>query len=109
LDPSLLGELSESLRGGPLVVVSPETTSLFTKIFNELKAKFISSNEYGLDSYLSVWIRHGTLAGQIRSVFERQHLITRRDATGNRYHRNEYWINRLEIYQWDVEEFDECF
>jgi len=68
----------------------------FASIFGELKQRFISSNEYGLDSSLSQRIRHGTLSGETRSSFEAYHLVTQKDATGE-YVENRYWLNRLSI------------
>jgi hypothetical protein len=110
LDPTILGSVSQKLKGTILIILTRETTALFTKLFNELKAKFISSNEYGLDSYLSVRIRHGTLTGQLRSVFERQHLLTRRDATLEVYHRNDYWLTRLQTFEFGTgDSVDACF
>lgn len=67
----------------------------FTETFKLIRDRFISSNEFGLDSYISMRIRHGTLLGQIRSIFERLNLITKRGATSKQYVPNDYWLNRL--------------
>jgi hypothetical protein len=75
-------------------IATNEKAAIFSDIFLALREDFIASNEYGLDSYLSVRIRHGTLAGQLRRPFELLHLITQRDAR-NVYGDNEYW--RLKI------------
>src|SRR5262249_8674965 len=56
---------------------------MFRDIFKDLTYEFISSNEWGLDSNLSQRIRHGTLSGKIRELFERRNLITLKDAAGN--------------------------
>lgn len=110
LDPTLLGDLKESLKRDALIInLSDEAQALFAKLFNEVKSRLISSNEYGLDSFLSVRIRHGTLAGQLRSVYERQFLLTRREAVGDRYHRNEYWLTHLNADAWNAQALDESF
>ena len=44
---------------------------LFRELFHDLRRAFLFSNEHGLDSYLSVRIRHQTIKGALRSVFER--------------------------------------
>jgi hypothetical protein len=67
----------------------------FAELFTELKSRFISSNEFGLDSYLSVRIRHGTLSAQLRRSFEREKLITQRNATTNEYEPNVHWTDWL--------------
>ena len=66
---------------------------LFKGLFEEVRTRFLWSDEYGLDSALSVQIRHGTLSGQLREPFERAMLITRKDAKGS-YSRNDFWLER---------------
>jgi hypothetical protein len=70
---------------------------LFKENFLELRDTFISSKEYGLDSYLSVRIRHGTLSGELRKPFESENLITQRNVKTNYYDENEYWKRNLNI------------
>lgn len=77
-----------------LIVVTVDQAAHISDLFSDIKSRFISSNEYGLDTYLSVRIRHGTLSGQLRSGFERDHLITRK-GSGDIYERNDVWIERL--------------
>ena len=71
-------------RGVKLLVSLPrnERAAAFNELFWTIRDRFVSSNEHGLDVYLSVGIRHGTLAGQLRSVFEREGLLGRRSAEG---------------------------
>ncbi|MDF9663788.1 hypothetical protein [Bacillus wiedmannii] len=71
-----------------------EKQGLFTAMVLELRDNFVSSNEYGLDSYLSVGIRHGTVSGQLRSPLEANNLITQKDTKTNLYHSNTHWINK---------------
>ncbi len=57
--------------------------------------EFPLSTTHGLDCYLSMRVRHGTLSGQLRSPLEEQHLITQRESGSQEYKPNEYWPNRL--------------
>jgi len=68
---------------------------LFKELFNEIKNAFLFSNKYGLESYLSTRIRHGTLLGQIRSQFQEQRLITKKNKENDKYYENEYWESKL--------------
>ncbi|MGA9656532.1 MAG: hypothetical protein WBP56_24290 [Polyangia bacterium] len=81
----------------PVLVISDATLQQFQDLFDDLRARFISSNEFGLDSYLSVRIRHGTLSGQIRSQFEREALITRKNARTAQYEYNAHWSKPLTL------------
>ncbi len=67
----------------------------FKENFLLIRDRFISSNEFGLDSYISMRIRHGTLLGQIRSIFEKFNLITKKNTHTTQYIENEYWINKI--------------
>jgi len=88
-----------SVENGSRIVVDFRDLAqeTFEELFLELKNRFISSNEFGLDSYLSVRLRHGTLSAQIRRCFERDKLITQRNATTNEYEPNMEWIDRLAL------------
>ena len=94
LDPSRRQLLPQSLASArDVFVVSDESVEMHRKLFEELRNRFISSDEHGLDSYLSVRVRHGTLAGQIRNTFERYHLATRSDSVTGSYEANDYWTS----------------
>ncbi|MDP1800843.1 MAG: hypothetical protein Q8L81_05795 [Bacteroidota bacterium] len=69
----------------------------FKENFLLIRDRFISSNEFGLDSYISMRIRHGTLLGQIRSIYEKFHLITKKNAHTKQYIDNSYWLDKLSI------------
>jgi hypothetical protein len=75
-----LSTVLERIYGDHLVAVnlSSGALSLFRTIFEEVRTRFISGNEYGLDAYLSVRIRHGAFSGEVRGLFESFNLITRR-------------------------------
>ncbi|WP_168566048.1 sensor histidine kinase [Crateriforma spongiae] len=63
---------------------------LFKTLFQEVRHAVLFSNEHGLDSYLSVRIRHQTIKGAIRSVFDQLHLVA--DMERGEYQPNEHWM-----------------
>jgi hypothetical protein len=78
-----------------LTLPQNEKTSVLKNLFSDLRDLFVSSSEYGLDGYLSVRIRHGTLAGQLRSSLEGAHLLTQRERDSTDYRPNTYWPAQL--------------
>jgi len=68
---------------------------LFKTLFQDVKRRFLSSNRFGLDSYLSVRVRHGTIEGHFRREFERAGLVTRRASPGGAYLDNNKWDEYL--------------
>lgn len=82
----------------------------FQEAFLKVRDRFIFDKDHGLDTYLSMRIRHGTLLGQIRSVFETNHLITVRDEIENAYIPNDFWLSRMsELDNEDNEILNEAF
>lgn len=77
-------------QGQARVVLKDMAHALFLQLFDEIRTRFISSNEHGLDSYLSIRIRHGTISGQLRSQFEELNLVTRK-GSDSQYKLNDYW------------------
>lgn len=65
------------------------------ELFFKVRDMFIASNEFGIDTYLSMRIRHGTLLGEIRSVFEDYQLITKKDESSEKYQENRFWIEKM--------------
>lgn len=76
------------------LLVVDEGFALFESVFQDVKALFLSSSQYGLDANLSQRIRHGTLAGALRAPLEDAELVTLKGGDGE-YHRNDHWIVRL--------------
>jgi hypothetical protein len=74
-----------------------EMTSLLETIVVSLRDEFVSSSQHGLDGYLSVRVRHGTLAGQLRGPLEAENLVTLRDAKSGTYKPNTFWPKELRI------------
>lgn len=85
-----------------LMLPSDERWNLFSNMVIEIRDSFVSSKEYGLDGYLSVGIRHGTLSGQLRGKIESEQLITQIDSVEQKYQDNHYWIEKLGIIDKDI-------
>lgn len=66
--------------------------TMLEDIVKRIRDIFVADDKYGLDGYLSVRIRHGTLESQVRSCFERLNLITTKGADGT-YLPNRFWYN----------------
>lgn len=77
-----------------LSIPTDERRQLLYRIIFDIRDSFVSSNKFGLDGYLSVGIRHGTLAGQLRAPLEEQELLTKKDIETGRYQLSKYWENR---------------
>ena len=77
-----------------LAVPDNEAASLFVLLLRKTIREMATNPEHGLDAYLSLRIRHGTLSGHLRGPVEKEHLITRRTTLGD-YLDNEYWLERI--------------
>ncbi len=66
----------------------------FKDMFFKVRDIFIASNEFGIDTYLSMRIRHGTLLGEIRSVFENYQLLTKKVDNSDKYQDNTFWLQK---------------
>jgi hypothetical protein len=82
---------SELDLSGVQEAVSEAQYVVFKELFLDVRDRFISGNDYGIDSYLSVRIRHGTLQGQIRNTFESLNLVSQIDTIAGQYARNAFW------------------
>ncbi|EKD71059.1 MAG: Reticulocyte binding protein [uncultured bacterium] len=56
--------------------------AIFSNIIREIRDSFISNREFGLNNYLSMRIRHGTLKSQLRKPFDANNLISKKDQEG---------------------------
>lgn len=72
-----------------------EKWGTFVKLVKEIRNEFVYSKNYGLNGYLSVNIRHGTLIGHLRRELEREHLITQIDSISETYIPNTYWLEKI--------------
>jgi hypothetical protein len=99
-DTAVIEAIREALKKvspGTLVLSLPENeaTTLFVSMLDKLRNEFLSNPKHGLDCYLSMRVRHGSLAGHLRSPLESNRIITQRDSEDNSYKTNDYWAQRL--------------
>lgn len=78
-----------------LPVPQNETRAILLRMAEEMRDEFVSNSAYGLEGYLSLWIRHGALVEHLRSPVEAEHLITRRVGELGEYQINTYWETRI--------------
>jgi hypothetical protein len=64
-------------------------------LFLEIRDKFLFSNQFGLDYYLSQRIRHGSIINQIRKSFLELNLITSKNTKDGNYTTNRYWLDQV--------------
>jgi hypothetical protein len=69
----------------------------FNEIFEVITEKFLHS-KFGISAYLSTRIRHGVLLGEVRPVFEKNHLIAQFDKNEDKYRVVDYWENKYPYY-----------
>ena len=73
-----------------------EADDLMLKLVSDLRDNFLLSPTHGLDAFLSMRVRHGTLSGMLRGPLEQSHIINQRKSGTTRYQRNTYWTTVLE-------------
>ncbi|WP_412476977.1 hypothetical protein [Flavobacterium sp. TBRC 19031] len=64
---------------------------IFVQLYKDIRDKFLFSNQYGLDYYLSQRIRHGTIINQLRKSFKGYNLVTTKSSVNGEYIKNENW------------------
>ncbi len=69
-----------------------EASELLSQIVTRFLSEAFLNQEHGLDCYLSMRIRHGTLSGQLRSALEEENLLTQKDGETGDYKANEFWL-----------------
>jgi hypothetical protein len=65
--------------------------SLFCKLFESVNDTFVWNKAHGLQTYLSMRIRHGHLSAQLRGQFENLGLVTRKTGADSEYASNDFW------------------
>lgn len=90
----LLKNFLDSVIDSKSVATSPSFLS-FKSLVNELVDGFLFNKKNGLDGELSTRIRHGEFENQMRSVFDRKHLISKKDDSGN-YTEIPFWYDLLD-------------
>lgn len=92
---SVFDALGSERAGQPnFEIPKNEGAELLGSIVTRAVREFALHSEHGLDAYLSLRIRHGTISGHLRGPIEELKIITRRRSDGS-YLPNEHWIERL--------------
>lgn len=71
-----------------------------------IRDAFVSSDEYGLNGYLSLNIRHGTLEDELRSPLYKSYLNAKKDINTGKYIINQHWLKYA--YSNDLEVIEEA-
>jgi len=98
--PGLAKELLVAIREGAsstpvFEVPSNEATAIIEEIVNDLISVYSFDPVHGLNSYLSLRVRHGTVSGQLRRSWTEERLLTAADSKGQGYEFNEHWFEIL--------------
>lgn len=98
IDGKFRESLYAAVRAGittlTLEVPKNEASSLFYSIVSRFIHECALNPEHGIDCYLSVRIRHGTVSGLLRGASEREKIVTRKSA--GFYRVNEFWRTALQ-------------
>lgn len=68
---------------------------IFRELVFHIRDAFVSSDEYGLNGYLSLNFRHGTLEDELRSPLNKAMLTAKKDITTKEYTVNKRWTNSV--------------
>lgn len=79
-----------------------EGDDLLIDTFEEIKREYLLNPDYGLDAYLSMRIRHGSLAGHLRGPLEERDFIVTKDDNDSNYRENTALTNRLHPPPWEL-------
>ena len=86
----------KNIKGGENIqIITFDTSQLFSEIVNTIRNEFVSGGEYGLDGYLSMNIRHGTLSGQLRAPLAKEGLLTTYLVETDAYDVDERWLYKV--------------
>lgn len=77
-----------------------ERDQIFSSCVRDLMRLLISSQEYGLEAYLSTRVRHGTMGNQLRSAFEINSILTQKD--NGRYVADYMWAGNLNVTDYEA-------
>ena len=88
-------ETIKTIEGGEHVQIIEFDTQLFNEIVYTIRNEFVSSGEYGLDGYLSLNIRHGTLQAQLRAPLAKYDMLAKFEIENNSYYVSERWLYRV--------------
>lgn len=89
-------ETIKNIEGGEKVeIITFDTTQMFNEIVNTIRNEFVSGGEYGLDGYLSLNIRHGTLSAKLRAPLAKYNLLTTYMVEKDSYDVNGQWLYKI--------------
>jgi hypothetical protein len=75
-----------------------EANKILVNLIHDLSHMFLKNQEFGLDYYLSMRIRHGRLIGISRGPLERRKIVTKYSEVDEKYLDNSYWFEKYEPY-----------
>lgn len=93
---TLLKEIKKIEGGENLQIITFDASQIFHEIVKTIRNEFVSSGEYGLDGYLSLNIRHGTLAAQLRSPLAKNDLLATYMIEESSFEVNQKWLNKVQ-------------
>lgn len=73
-----------------------EGDELLIEMFEAIQIEALTNSDFGLDAYLSMRIRHGSLSGHMRGPLEEMNLIVSKDELG-KYQDNKLLAERLQM------------
>lgn len=71
--------------------------SLLEGIIRDLSLAFLQLPRFGLDSFLSSRVRHGSFVGYLRGPLESHHIVTKKQTVSTKYHDNEAMLDKWGI------------
>lgn len=90
-------EKIKSIEGGEnLQIISFDASQMLDEIVNTIRNEFVSGGEYGLDGYLSLNIRHGTLSAQLRAPLAKCELLTTYMVETESYDVSDRWLFKIQ-------------
>lgn len=100
------GDLLTRISSLPRVATDDQLIHILMKV----KHAYLSEPRYGLDGFMSLRVRHGSLAGTLGSGFDEEKLLVLRSTSVGGFGIPVYWISELELTnQEDIEKFAEFF
>lgn len=72
-----------------------DASQIFKEIVLNIRDEFVSSGEFGLDGYLSLNIRHGTLGAQLRAPLAEYQLLATLKVETNTYEVPARWLYKF--------------
>ena len=78
-----------------LIYPDNEADALLLEMVDGIRNEFLNNPDFGLDAYLSMRIRHGSLAGHLRGPLEERSLILTKNHRKDSYLGEDVWIERF--------------